>query len=181
MRHYSLDSADLAIAKNHRGDANRLGFAVQLCYMRYPGIILALSDKPTPKIVQIVSDQLDINSDEWGKYGKRAETRREHLQELQRLFKYKSFSSSHQQAAVAELVPLALQTDKGISLAQSLIEGLRSKKILLPSIGAMEKICAQALTQADRQIFKVLHSSLSATNKDRLDRLLERRTQSTIT
>jgi hypothetical protein len=31
----------LATVRQHRGDHNRLGFAVQLCYLRYPGRVLA--------------------------------------------------------------------------------------------------------------------------------------------
>ena len=34
-----LTESDISLTKQKRGDANRLGFAVQLCYMRYPGIL----------------------------------------------------------------------------------------------------------------------------------------------
>ena len=34
IRRYTFSDADLAIITQHRGPANRLGFAVQLCYMR---------------------------------------------------------------------------------------------------------------------------------------------------
>lgn len=181
IQRYSFDNTDLAIIKDHRGDVNRLGFAVQLSYMRYPGIVLGVKEVPDQALLDWTASQLKIDPKLWDDYGKREQTRREHLQEVQKIFGYKSFSSGYQRTAVEDLIPLALQTDKGITLAQALIESLRSKKILLPSIGAMERVCAQALTQANRQIFKALHSSLTATHKERLDRLLERRTQSTVT
>lgn len=38
IRYYTLSETDLSIIRQHRGAANRLGFAVQLCCMRYPGI-----------------------------------------------------------------------------------------------------------------------------------------------
>ena len=38
IRHYTLSESDLSLIRQHRGRANRLGFAVQLCYMRYPGV-----------------------------------------------------------------------------------------------------------------------------------------------
>jgi TnpA family transposase len=41
LQHYVLSVRDLAAARQHRGDHNRLGFAVQLCYLRYPGRVLA--------------------------------------------------------------------------------------------------------------------------------------------
>ena len=37
VRHYTLSEADLAAVSVRRGGANRLGFATQLCLLRYPG------------------------------------------------------------------------------------------------------------------------------------------------
>ena len=48
IRLYTFDEADLALIRQHRGAQNRLGFAVQLCYMRYPGILLAVDAVPSP-------------------------------------------------------------------------------------------------------------------------------------
>ena len=36
-RHHTLSEADLTAISVRRGAANRLGFAVQLCLLRYPG------------------------------------------------------------------------------------------------------------------------------------------------
>lgn len=36
-RYYSLSPFDLEVIKRRRRDHNRLGFAVQLCVLRYPG------------------------------------------------------------------------------------------------------------------------------------------------
>ncbi len=35
VRHYTLPSADLAAAQRCRGDHNRLGYALMLCYLRH--------------------------------------------------------------------------------------------------------------------------------------------------
>ena len=37
IRRYTLSEPDLAIIRQRRGAANKLGFAVQLCYMRFRG------------------------------------------------------------------------------------------------------------------------------------------------
>jgi hypothetical protein len=39
VRHYMLSSEDLALINRRRGDPNRLGFALMLCYLRFPGRI----------------------------------------------------------------------------------------------------------------------------------------------
>jgi|HubBroStandDraft_6_1064221.scaffolds.fasta_scaffold350289_1 hypothetical protein len=36
VRHYPLSVEDIALINRHRGDSNRLGFAVMLCYLRFP-------------------------------------------------------------------------------------------------------------------------------------------------
>jgi TnpA family transposase len=49
IQHYTLNEADMALVRQRRGDANRLGFAVQLCMLRYPGYGLAQhKGYPTP-------------------------------------------------------------------------------------------------------------------------------------
>lgn len=37
IRHYSFGETDLSLIRQRRGDANRLGVAVQLCLLRFPG------------------------------------------------------------------------------------------------------------------------------------------------
>lgn len=39
--HYTLGDADMSLIRQHRGDANKLGYAIQLCLLRYPGNALA--------------------------------------------------------------------------------------------------------------------------------------------
>src|SRR3546814_9584875 len=40
IRYYTFNDSDLSLIRQRRGDANRLGFAVQLCLLRYPGYAL---------------------------------------------------------------------------------------------------------------------------------------------
>ena len=37
VRHYTLSDTDLAAIRRCRGDHTRLGHALMLCYLRYPG------------------------------------------------------------------------------------------------------------------------------------------------
>jgi TnpA family transposase len=141
VRLYTFNEADLTLIHQHRGAQNRLGFAVQLCYMRYPAILLATDAIPFAPLLRIVSDQLKVSSILWSDYGKREQTRREHLAELQTAFGFRTFTTlSHYRMAVHELDNLAWQTDKGIVLARTLVESLRSKNILLPTINVIERI-----------------------------------------
>lgn len=55
IRHYTFNETDLSIIRQHRGSANRLGFAVQLCYMRHPGIMLGACDEPFAPLLRMVA------------------------------------------------------------------------------------------------------------------------------
>jgi TnpA family transposase len=50
-QHYTFDDRDLAIIRQRRGDHNRLGFAVQLCYLRYPGQAMTPDTHPSPGLL----------------------------------------------------------------------------------------------------------------------------------
>ncbi len=58
VRYYTLSPDDLALINRHRGDPNRLGFAVMLCYLRFPGRIM-LGDRRLPFAVEF--DQVWVN------------------------------------------------------------------------------------------------------------------------
>jgi TnpA family transposase len=56
IRHYTFSESDLAIINQRRGSANRLGFAVQLSYLRFPGITLGTDDLSFPPLLKLVAD-----------------------------------------------------------------------------------------------------------------------------
>ena len=181
IRHYSFSESDLSIIRQHRGAANRIGFAVQLCYMRYPGIILGTDEIPHPVLLKFVAGQLNVPTDRWKEYGKRFQTRREHLVELQTVFKFKTFGTEYYQAAVEILTDIAWQTDKGIVLAEALMRHLRGQSILLPSINVVERICAEAITKSTRRIYTALTENLSKVQLQGLDSLLALKPESKVT
>ena len=93
LRLYTFNDTDLALIRQHRGAQNRLGFAVLLCYMRYPGILLAADAVPAPLLLRMVSSQIKVPDEAWAEYGQREQTRREHLVELQTVLGLRTFTT----------------------------------------------------------------------------------------
>ncbi|MEE1653250.1 MULTISPECIES: Tn3 family transposase [Brachymonas] len=60
IRHYTFSESDLSIIRQRRGPANRLGFAVQLCYLRFPGVILGADEPPFPPLLRLGDTKLYI-------------------------------------------------------------------------------------------------------------------------
>ena len=182
IQHYTFSDTDVAIIRQRRGAENQLGFAIQLCCMRFPGIMPGSDFVPPPSLLNIVSQQINIPVEDWSKYGQREETRREHSIELQSIFKFQSFTTlRHYRWAVHFLDELAKQTDKGVVLASTLIEQLRRHSILLPTVNVIERICSEAITRSTRRIYRLLTEKLEDIHRQRLDELLKRRDGSQMT
>ncbi len=160
IRHYSLSDSDLSIIRQRRRPANRLGFAVPLCYLRFPGILFGVDQPPFLPLLKLVADQLKVGVESWNDYEQREQTKREHLVELQTVFGFQPFTMSHYRQAVHTLTDLAMQTDKGIVLANALIDHLRRQSIILPALNAIERVCAEAITRANRRIYEALSEPL---------------------
>lgn len=175
IRHYTFNESDLSFIGQRRGDHNRLGVAVQLCYLRYPSFALPTDVEPPPQLLAFVSNQLYVEPDIWPQYALRPETRREHLAELAAWLNLTSFAIADYRRFVQELAEVAQQTDRGIVLAETLISWLRQQRIILPPVDVIERVCSEALTRGTRQVYEALTSTLSDQHRQALDRLLSPR------
>lgn len=110
-----------------------------------------LIKNPLPPLLRMAAAQLKVPAESWGEDGQRAETRREHLLELQSVFGFQTCTTRHYRPSVYSLGDLAWQIDKGIVLASSLVEGLHRQSLLLPSLKVIERVCAEAVTRANRR------------------------------
>jgi TnpA family transposase len=172
IRYYTFSEADLSIIRQHRGAANRLGFAVQLCYLRFPGMILGIDRSPFPPLLNQAADQLKVQVESWDEYGRREQTRREHLVELQTWLGMTMFPASNYRPLVLQLADLARQKDRGIVLAEALVELLRQQRVILPTIDVIERVCGEAMTLGTRQVYEALTTALSDDHRLALDGLL---------
>src|SRR3954462_10209250 len=82
-RHYVLSTEDLVLVRTKRRTVSRLGFAVQLCLLRYPGQGLGPGEQPPAALLAFVAGQLCIGPAAVAGYARRDQTRREHATELQ--------------------------------------------------------------------------------------------------
>ena len=181
IRRYTFNDNDLALIRQRRGDANRLGFAVQMSLLRYPGQGLAVDGAVPAPMLRWIARQLRIDPACWPKYAERQETRREHLIELRAYLGLSPFGLGHYRQAVHTLAELAQQTDKGVVLAGSALDVLRRGRVIAPTLDVIERICAEAVTRANRRIYRALAEPLSNAHLERLDALLKRRDGSKLT
>ena len=59
VRHCTLNEVDIAMIRRCRGDHSRLGYALMLCYLRYPGRPLRINERPPAALISFVAEQID--------------------------------------------------------------------------------------------------------------------------
>ncbi|MGV1964095.1 DUF4158 domain-containing protein [Agrobacterium sp. 22-222-1] len=68
-RLYTFEPDDLDLIRYRREDHNKLGFALQLCTLRHPGVPLARILGTIPaSMVSFVAEQIDVRPDDLASY-----------------------------------------------------------------------------------------------------------------
>ena len=132
VRHWMLSQQDLDFVNERRRQQNRLGFAVQLCLLRYPGWPLKPDEIPPANLLQFVSEQLAVNPEEIREYAKRDATRVEHLRLLANAYGFCGYYPPHPQQLREHVRHQALVTDTAFTLVQDALNWLRSRKVIPP-------------------------------------------------
>ncbi len=170
-RHYVLGPEDLALIRGKRRAGNRLGFAVQLCLLRFPGCILAAGEVP-PSMVAFVANQLGIAPTHFADYAQRDETRREHIGELQGYLQLRSFRLPDWRACLQAGTAAAWATDRGEPIVLAVLAHLRSAAVTIPAPAVLERIGLAARVRARKQAFEALGEGLPEADRQALEALL---------
>lgn len=171
-KYYTFTQNELFIINQKRGVHNRLGFALMLCVIRYPGISYNIETVIEDTMLQFIKNQLSVESEvDMSLYFKRETTRREHLVEIQNLFGYRSFNVKMYQTYLELLLPVAKATDNGLVVANKLLELLRHEMIIVPSIAMIERLCSEAITIATKWVYDTLLEPFSKGQIETLQKL----------
>ena len=178
IRHYTLSASDLAIVRRCRGEHNRLGCALMLCYLRYPGRPLRASERSPAELTAFVAEQIDALPTAIDTYLAAERNRQRHAVECQERLRLRPFGKR----AAAELADClhrqALENDRLFHLAELVMEECRQRRIVVPTSWRLERICIDLRFQARREIERRLTDGLSSEQRRQLDALTQRRAQS---
>ena len=163
VRHYTLSPEDLTLINRRRGDPNRLGFALMLCYLHFPGRILQQGEQPPATLCTFVAEQLGVDAACFDDYAERDQTRREHVLEIEAALGLHPVDPKHlyREACAAWLLPTALATDHGLTLVTTLLEELRARRIVCPPLAAIERLAGSVRARAQRQLWRRLADGLT--------------------
>ncbi len=174
-RCFYLNDFDLALLRQRRGAHNRLGFALQLCTVRYLGTFLVDPVAVPDSVIVRIATQLDIADPSCLLlYGQRVQTVREHAGEIQRTYGYRDF---HEAGDCRRLLRWLYARAWISAEAPSVLFDLTTArlvdcKILLPGVTTLARLVARVRDRVAERLWRKLATLPDATQRGQLERLL---------
>ena len=155
-RLYTLGPDDLIQVCRRRRGANRIGYAVQLCYLRHPGRALSPGEAPPAAMLELLGEQVGGLAHEFSHYAERGPTLREHRAEIETYLGLRPFERPDLRAMLALGIEVATSTDRGEPIVGAMVERLRHTRVVVPAASTLERVALIARAQARR----VAHAGL---------------------
>ncbi|WP_145279696.1 DUF4158 domain-containing protein [Tautonia plasticadhaerens] len=170
--YFTLTRSDRRQIPRTTSAANRLGFALQLGALRFLGFCPDDLSTIPEAVVAYVARQLDFAPGEMARYGRRGQTRTEHLRQIRSHLGFRKPTAGEMAQLESWLVDRALEHDRPTLLLQQACEHLLSIRIERPGVTQLERIVASARRRAQQQTCGRLAPILTKDCKARLDGLL---------
>ncbi len=159
-RFFFLDDEDLRLIGKRRGDHSRLGFALQVCTVRYVGLFLQDPLAVPWPVVEYLAEQLGIGDPSCvKKYTEREKTAYEHAWEIQEAFGYHPYEDREWGRKFRTFLYGRAWThaEGPVALFNHAVAWLRRHRVLLPGVSVLARQVSAARTAAENR----LHSSVA--------------------
>ncbi|MFC4387789.1 Tn3 family transposase [Gracilibacillus marinus] len=170
--YFTFSKRDLEIVNKRRRDENRLGFAVQLAVLRYPGWPYTHIKSIPDSVLQYISKQIGASPSSLSLYPQRENTLWDHLKELRSEYDFVTFTLREYRIAFKHLHQLAFENGDAIHLLHECIDFLRKNKIILPAITTLERMVWEARAMAEKKLFNTVSQSLTKEQKGKLEEII---------
>lgn len=177
MSRYIFSQQDIENIQSHRMVQNRIGFAVQLCYLRHPGWSLTQTCCPPKKLLDFVCVQIGErkHSEKWfrDKYLSNKKTISSHLKEISKLYGYRKFCPADEKKVKAIINDNAEVIDDRYSMISNAVEYFCERRIFPPGISTIERWVLSACFEKEEEIVNKLSQQLSEYTRKLLDQMLD--------
>jgi len=133
IKHCTLSQDDLDLVLRKRGARNQLGFSVQLCLLRYPGFGLRLNEAPPRQMLTFLAGQLQVSPHVFKDYSRRPQTRLGHAAELMTRLNLRPAVQEDWVLMLNVAALAAWATDNGVEIVRTVLDWLRTHRIILPA------------------------------------------------
>ena len=172
-RVFFLDDADRALIAGHRGEHNRLGFALQLTTVRSLGLFLADRLEVPGVVLDYLASQLEIEDASCvARYVERRTTRFEHAEEIKQARGLRDFAEVARE--LEDWVDARSWTtgDGPKAIFNDAIGWLFERNVLLPGVTTLARLVARVRDEATQRLWDTRAGLLTAGQCRLLERLL---------
>lgn len=173
-RYFYLDDADQTWTRAHRGDHNRLGFALQLCTVRFLSTFLSDPTDVPPGVVAHLTKQLVLpESVDLARY-RSAEMRWDHAGEIKQRSGYRDFHDGQEEFSLMRWLYARawLSAERPSVLFDLATARLVERKVLLPGVTVLARLVARVRERAAQRLWRLLARLPSPEQRTRLEALL---------
>lgn len=173
-RYFHLDDADHALIAKKRGDHNRLGFAAQLCTVRYLGIFQDDPMAVPAAVLHTLAKQLRIDAVGGASSYSTSEQRWLHATEIRESYGYVEVTERRAAFRLTRwLYALCWTgTDQPSVLFDRAITWLVMHKVLLPGCSTLERYIARLRSRVEERLWRSLADGVESEQEAKLERLL---------
>ena len=155
-RFFFLDDVDRELIGKRRGDHNRLGFALQMCTVRYLGLFLEDPlDVPWP-VIAYLAEHLGVEDPSRVKqYTERLKTAYEHAWEIRDAYGYHQFEDREWGRKFRAFLHGRAWThaEGPVALFNQAVGWLRRNRVLLPGVSVLARQVAEVRGIAEQRLY----------------------------
>ena len=173
-KYFVLSPADMIEVKDCRGAVNRIGFAIQLCSLRWFGFLLPpdLSKVPAT-VVERVMQQLAIDeSIDLSTYPPSENTRTLHPERIRDYLGFQKCEQPQRMLLLNHLTEQVVKLPRTADLIDVACEWLYEQKIVRPATRTLQDIVTDAKILGMNKVYALISSGLTVEQKTMIDKLL---------
>jgi TnpA family transposase len=173
-KYFILSAADLAEIQECRGGTNKVGFAIQLCSLRWFGFLLA-DLGPTPQtIVDILVKQLGLDEPiDLSAYPQSKKTLTNHPERIREYLGFQKCDELQRLRLMLHLTDQVIELPPSANLLDVACEWLYEQQIVRPATSTLQDIITEAKALGMERVYKLISAALTLEQKAMIDRLLE--------
>ena len=168
---FLLSKEDLTEIDKQRSNSSRLGYALQLCALRYMGFVPHDLKSVPSRVLRYVAEQLQVSAAELAKYN--ASNRKEHLKASQKYAGFRRATKLDLLSLEQWLLERALEHDQPTVLFKMACDHLKQQQVVRLGTDRIARLISTTRAKAQEATYKVLQPLLTHERCAFLDELLE--------